>query len=129
MRAALDALVRAEPRFAKIEAAAGPLPWRVRPGGFAGLLQAIVAQQVSSAAAAAIWARLRALPGAAVVVGDRRYDMEAARAHGLRAVGVTWGFGPPEELRAAGADILVDDPGDLVAAVTAPPPSPPDGAS
>ena len=56
-------------------------------------------------------------PGPAAMVGDRHVDMEAAHAHGLRAVGVTWGFGTPEELRAAGADVLVDDPADLPAAV------------
>jgi phosphoglycolate phosphatase len=51
------------------------------------------------------------------MVGDRHVDMEAAHAHGLRAVGVTWGFGTPEELREAGADVLVDAPADLPAAV------------
>ena len=51
------------------------------------------------------------------MIGDRHVDMEAARTHGLRAVGVTWGFGPPEELLTAGADVLVDSPADLPAAV------------
>lgn len=43
---------------------AGPLPWRSRAPGFPGLLQAIVAQLISNAAASAIWNRLRAVPGA-----------------------------------------------------------------
>jgi DNA-3-methyladenine glycosylase II len=64
MRAALDTLVRHDPRLASIEATAGPLPWRVRPPGFPGLLQAIVAQQISNRAASAIWGRLSVLPGA-----------------------------------------------------------------
>ncbi len=64
MRAALDALVLRDPRLAPIEASAGPLPWRVRPPGFPGLLQAIVAQQISNQAATAIWRRLSAVPGA-----------------------------------------------------------------
>lgn len=51
------------------------------------------------------------------MVGDRHVDMAAAHAHGLRAVGVTWGFGTPEELREAGADVLVADPAALPAAV------------
>jgi phosphoglycolate phosphatase len=51
------------------------------------------------------------------MVGDRHVDIEAAHAHGLRAVGVTWGFGTPEELGAAGADVLVDTPAALPAAV------------
>ena len=62
MRAALDALVAADPRLARIEAAAGPLPWRVRGGGFTGLLQIVVGQQISNHAALAIWRRLAAHP-------------------------------------------------------------------
>jgi len=37
---------------------AGPLPLRLRPGGFAGLARIIVEQQLSVASAAAIWARV-----------------------------------------------------------------------
>jgi HAD superfamily hydrolase (TIGR01509 family) len=46
-----------------------------------------------------------------VVVGDRCYDIEAARSCGLRVIGVTWGFGDIEELRSA--DMIADDPGEL----------------
>jgi phosphoglycolate phosphatase len=53
-------------------------------------------------------------PGA-VMVGDRSFDIVAARAHGLPAIGVSWGIGSVEELRAAGASVIVDDPGELVA--------------
>ncbi len=83
MRRALDTLVLAEPRFARVEAAAGPLPWRVRPAGFPGLLQAIVAQQISSQAAAAIWTRLRALPGALQPAGVLALPEDALRNAGL----------------------------------------------
>ncbi|WP_233580129.1 HAD hydrolase-like protein [Luteimonas sp. 100069] len=38
----------------------------------------------------------------ATMIGDRRYDMEGAAQHGMRAVGVLWGFGDADELRAAG---------------------------
>lgn len=69
MRARLHALVAADPRLAGIEAAAGPLPWRVRPRGFPGLLQAITAQQISNQAATAIWRRVTALPGALTPAG------------------------------------------------------------
>lgn len=62
MRAALDALVASDPRLARIETVAGPLPWRVRGGGFAGLLQIVVGQQISNQAALAIWRRLQAHP-------------------------------------------------------------------
>lgn len=63
-RAGLDALAAADADLAGIEAAAGPLPWRRRTGGFPGLLQAIVSQQISNQAAAAIWRRLHATAGA-----------------------------------------------------------------
>lgn len=58
------ALFAAEPRFAAIEERAGPVPWRTRPRGFAGLLRTICGQQISNQAAGAIWRRLAALPGA-----------------------------------------------------------------
>lgn len=58
-------------------------------------------------------------PGDAVMVGDRRFDIEAARAHGVVSVGVTWGHGTTEELRAAGADRIVDAPAQLPAAISA----------
>ena len=53
------------------------------------------------------------------MVGDRPVDMIAARAHGLRAVGVGWGIGGRDELTAAGADVIVAAPADLPAAVAA----------
>jgi DNA-3-methyladenine glycosylase II len=53
-------LARAEPRFAEALALAGPVPLRRRPDGFRPLLGAIVSQQVSVAAADAIWSRLDA---------------------------------------------------------------------
>jgi DNA-3-methyladenine glycosylase II len=62
--AAIDTLIRIDPDFAGIQDRAGPLPWRRRDPGFPGLLQAIVAQMISNQAAAAIWGRLRAVPGA-----------------------------------------------------------------
>jgi len=53
-------LAAADPRLAAALEATGPLPLRRRPDGFAQLLSAIVSQQVSVAAANAIWARMRA---------------------------------------------------------------------
>ncbi len=54
----LEHLAARDPDLARIEVVAGPLPWRRRAPGFAGLLQAIVGQQISAQAAAAIWRRL-----------------------------------------------------------------------
>jgi DNA-3-methyladenine glycosylase II len=62
--AAIDTLIRLDPDFAAVLDRAGPLPWRRRAPGFPGLLQAIVAQMISNQAAAAIWGRLRVIPGA-----------------------------------------------------------------
>src|SRR3954470_10332095 len=62
--AGLQVLTAQDTRLAPIEQAAGPLPWRSRAPGFAGLLRAICGQQISNQAASAIWRRLAALPGA-----------------------------------------------------------------
>ena len=51
-------LAAAEPRFAVALAATGPLPLRLRRGGYKALLGAIVSQQVSVAAARAIMGRI-----------------------------------------------------------------------
>jgi len=47
-----------DPRFADALSLTGPLPLRLREGGFHQLLSAIVSQQLSVSAAAAIWARV-----------------------------------------------------------------------
>ena len=54
----------------------------------------------------------------AVMVGDRRHDVEAAAAHGIASIGVTWGFGDLDELRSAGAGAVIDHPRELAAALT-----------
>ena len=38
------------------------------------------------------------------MVGDRYFDIEAAKACGLDAIGVLYGYGDKEEITAAGAD-------------------------
>ena len=48
-------------------------------------------------------------PSQALMVGDRRHDVEGARANGLATVGVLWGYGTREELEAAGAKYLAED--------------------
>jgi phosphoglycolate phosphatase len=52
-------------------------------------------------------------PTRAVMVGDRSFDILAARAHGLPSIGVTWGIGTAEELEDAGADRLIATPKEL----------------
>jgi len=48
-----------------------------------------------------------------IVVGDRHFDVDAAHACGLRAIGVTWGVGDRDEL--SGAEVVVDRPAELLA--------------
>ncbi len=59
--------------------------------------------------------RLSVSPGDCIMLGDRRYDIEGARNHGMRAIGIGWGFGDPAELEAAGAERIAGSPGDLSA--------------
>lgn len=37
----------------------------------------------------------------AIIIGDRMYDAEGARICGIDSIGVTWGHGSPEELKAS----------------------------
>lgn len=54
-----------------------------------------------------------------VMVGDRDHDVEGANLNLIPCIGVTWGFGSPEELAGAGAATLVDSPHEVAAAVAA----------
>lgn len=56
-------------------------------------------------------------PQRTVLVGDRRHDVAAARAHEIPAIGATWGYGGEDELRAAGATHLVRSPAELATLV------------
>ena len=121
-RVLLDALAAGDPVLAGIEPMAGPLPWRTRPAGFAGLLQAIMGQQISNQAAAAIWRRLAALPGALDPAGLLALSDEALRAAGLsrpkvahsRALAAAFAEG---RLSQAALEALPDQ--DAVAAISA----------
>ena len=52
-----------------------------------------------------------------VMVGDREHDIKAARAHGIAAIGVTYGYGTREELSEAGAHWVCDSPEGLYTAL------------
>jgi len=47
------------------------------------------------------------------MIGDRHMDIHGARHHGMASVGVLWGFGGEDELRAAGATRLAGEPAAL----------------
>ncbi len=76
-------LVASDPALARAHAEAPALSWRVRPGGFVGLVWMIVGQQVSTASAAAIWARVEAGLGEVTPLAVREAGIEGMRALGL----------------------------------------------
>jgi phosphoglycolate phosphatase len=51
----------------------------------------------------------------AVMIGDRGDDIRAARAHGVRAIAVRWGYGAPPEIAAAEPHFVAETLADLVA--------------
>lgn len=53
------------------------------------------------------------------MVGDRRHNVEGARAHGIPTVGVLWGYGDHAELDGAGASQIVSTPMELAEALRA----------
>jgi phosphoglycolate phosphatase len=55
-----------------------------------------------------------AAPETTVMIGDTSFDMMMARQAGAHAVGVAWGYHAPEELRAAGAGVVVETAPQLV---------------
>ncbi len=77
-----DWLARREPRFALALDQTGALPLRRKPEGFDQLLSAIVSQQVSTASAAAIWARVEAA-GLTTPEAVARAEEQDLRAVGL----------------------------------------------
>ena len=53
-----------------------------------------------------------ASPAQSVMVGDTQNDFEAAAKNGIESIGVTWGYGKPEELRQASR--LISNPIELL---------------
>lgn len=48
-------------------------------------------------------------PSCVVMIGDRKFDIEGAKAAGTHHIGVNYGYAAPGELEAAGAEIVVRD--------------------
>lgn len=48
-----------------------------------------------------------------VMVGDRRFDVEGAKAMNIPSIAVSYGYGPREELEAAAPDYIADSVSDL----------------
>lgn len=47
------------------------------------------------------------------MIGDRKFDIQGAIAHGLTGIGVSYGYAPEGELKEAGADIIADTVAEL----------------
>jgi phosphoglycolate phosphatase len=58
-------------------------------------------------------------PALSMMIGDTSYDMAMAKAAGVRAIGVAWGYHEAEELLAAGADYVVRHPSEITELVKA----------
>ncbi|MFO0950615.1 MAG: HAD family hydrolase [Isosphaeraceae bacterium] len=84
-------------------------PFRVVLGAREG-----VPRKPDPTSALEVAARLGLPPAAIVYVGDSAVDVETAVRSGMIPVGVSWGFRPVEELRAAGARMILDRPHDLL---------------
>ena len=54
---------------------------------------------------------------AALMVGDREYDVLGAKRHGIASAGVLYGYGGFEELTRAGADYVVEEAGEIAGIV------------
>ena len=52
----------------------------------------------------------------AVMVGDTKGDVDSGKANGMATIGVSWGYGPREEL--SGADVVFDDVAELIGFAT-----------
>ncbi len=76
-------LAETDPVLARIDALTPPFAWRARPGGFAGLIRLITEQQVSTASAAAIWARVEAGLGEVTPAAVLAREVAELKAFGL----------------------------------------------
>lgn len=84
LKAALDALAAREPGFAAGLSRVGYPPPRIRDRGYATLLRTIIGQQVSTKAAASVWAKLEGLVGSLDDPGNiTRASDETLREAGL----------------------------------------------
>ncbi|WP_119461504.1 DNA-3-methyladenine glycosylase family protein [Rhodospirillaceae bacterium SYSU D60014] len=99
LQRALDELAAADADFARTIPLVGALPSRARTAGFGSLLNIIVAQQVSTASARAIWARLEAATDPLTPDRFLALDEPALKAIGLSRQKMAYG-------RALAADLV-----------------------
>ena len=51
---------------------------------------------------------------APIMVGDTAHDILGAKAHGMPAIGVSWGYGKVEDMKKAGAVAIAETPEHLL---------------
>jgi len=61
-----------------------------------------------------IMSSLGVKPEQCLYVGDTSTDMKTGKNAGLFTVGVLWGFRGRAELEATGADVIIEEPAELV---------------
>ena len=54
----------------------------------------------------------------AIMVGDTKFDVLGASAHGIPTVGVSWGYGTVADMQEAGAAVIVNTPQELLEYLT-----------
>jgi phosphoglycolate phosphatase len=92
--------------------------------GLAPFIQAVYGSELDRANAdkknlLAHLLRMESLSAATtVMLGDRALDIVAAKENGVFSIGVLWGYGSREELMAAGAGSLCEEPCLLLDAVS-----------
>jgi DNA-3-methyladenine glycosylase II len=101
----LLALVERDPDIAAALAAIGPPPDRSRPPGFASLLRAIVGQQISAAAAAALWTRITAAIDPLTADAVAGLDVDVLRGLGLSRPKALYALGLARDIRERRVDL------------------------
>ena len=56
-------------------------------------------------------------PASAIMVGDRKHDILGAAEHGLKTIGVLFGYGSKEEFEQAGAVDMAQTPADILSCI------------
>lgn len=105
LRQGVEAVCRVDPDLARILAEAGPPPLELREPGFPTLLRAIVAQQVSAAAARSIWGRLTERVRPLTADGFLALSEEEVRALGFSRQKIAYGRGLAEAVVSGRLDL------------------------
>jgi DNA-3-methyladenine glycosylase II len=100
-------LASADAALARADRVTPPFSWRVKEAGFPGLVQLVLEQQVSTASAASLWARMRAafpqLTPGAVLAQDKAF----LRSLGLSSQKTSYVRGIAEAVEAGSLDLGV----------------------